>query len=316
MNKLSSRVIWFALALVAGVGVFLSGCEEKEVGFVVDEDVVIRYINETTECKELFATSGLINSDPYTVPFDNAVYRDSVLKIKSTYQAFLVPLKVPKPGTNDTVDNSNAAIYQDYGIYGKVREALVEVKDEFQVQTTMTYADSTVVDSAWRQTTRYGFFLKLGDDSHEYYGWLLWGYNGAGSAYDVPPFVVRVEKWDGSDFSGDYSMYRDVPKSKEIYIPRIPYVRLIELDTVAIRSRLTVSVERSENAPGSFELISGTDTSGFFTRNMIANGLVSTDVVRADKKNGRYYNLLFIQSFADDLDYLHDEHAWCIPYVM
>ncbi len=316
MSKLSSRAIWFATALVVGVGVILCGCEEKDITIVVDEDEVIRYVTETTECLELFSTSGLINSDPYTVPFDNAVYTDSILTIKSSYQAFLVPLKVQKPGTNDTVANSDTALYQDYGNYGKLREALVEVTDEFHVQTTRTYADSTAVDSAWREITRYGFFLKLGDDGHEYLGWLLWGYNGAGSAYNVPPFVVRLEKWDGSEFSGDYSMYQDLPKSSELYIPRIPYVRLIELDTVVVRSRLTVSVERSESAPGSFQLISGVDTSGYFMRNMIANGLVSTAVVRADKKNSRQYNLLCIQSFADDLDYLHDEYMWCVPYVM
>ena len=271
------------------------GCSEKNVPYVVDEDELIRYITETAEGKELFDVNGVVTSDPYGFPFDAAVYVDSVISHERTFEFHATP----------NVDT----LLIDYGYLGRLREAQVFVTDHYIIQTTKTLAPNVYVDTTERALTRTGFFLKLGDDAEDYVGWVLWGFNGIYGG--APSVVARLERFDGSSFSGDYSIYRS--ESLDTLLPVLDYLRLINFDTVVVGSRLVVKLSRSSSATNyPYYVLNGRDTSGLFQHEMHVQDTLSFDTVRTPKSNHPYYNLLYVHEF--DHDRFRYRRSWCIPY--
>ena len=67
-----SLILCVLVALVAA----LVGCGEKDVPYIVDADELIRYIGETDEARDLFRTTGLINSDSYRFSFESGLLRE------------------------------------------------------------------------------------------------------------------------------------------------------------------------------------------------------------------------------------------------
>ena len=161
--------------IVLGVLMILSfaiGCEEKEVTVISDRDEVMRYIEESLDGRELFRTTGLINTDTFTLPADPAVYYDSVESINRT--------KVFLAAPSDAVKR-----YKEPNL--TVRDAEVAVTDRISVRRYRIVGIDTTSAVATREFVRYGHFLKLGDDFKPFAGWKLFGFNGG-----IPGFPLSM----------------------------------------------------------------------------------------------------------------------------
>lgn len=298
MDKLTAGKSLPVLLIAALAIISLWSCDERDVPFVVDEDEIIRYINEVPQARELFRTANLITDDPYTVPFDSGTYTDSLLSKSRSYIIDLI-----------TDKNSNY-YYVDYGNLGLLREAVVLVIDSFEVQTTRQYTASTVVDTSYRELARYAFFLKLGDDSKDYVGWLLWGYNGLGDIN--PPVTVEAQRYDLSTFRGDLAMYLERPKNDSL--SNMYYVKLVDIDSVLVGSRLRFTVERLSNNPATYTLISDYSTEGAFMERMVQADSPDVDTLsyKTESADDRYYRTAFFQAFTEDQGKV--AATWCVPY--
>jgi hypothetical protein len=301
MTQMISRSI-FIVFLTAGLSIStLWGCgPKKEVPFVIDEEELVRYLIEVPEAKELFRKTGLIQTDPYSVPFDNGTYSDSLIKVTRWYAAYL------------NSDKTGENYYADYGNLGLVREAYVTVMDSLHVQTTRAYADTTIVDTSYRILTRDAFFLKLGDDSKDYVGWSLWGFNGIGEA--LLPVSVRAQRFDLSTFPGDLALYLEMPKTVDIDGLRRPFVRLSDIEPVVPASRLRVTTEKLSSRPATYQLLSDYSADGAFTTRLSQAGSADVDTLsyKTESSSSRYYRVAFMQAFTEDQGDFVD--VWCVPY--
>jgi len=273
----------------------LAGCGDKDVPFVIDSEEITRYVREDGVARELFRNSGLINPTPYTLPIDGATYYDSLISVRRTIEVFLVPLKILGPN-GDSVNNDPDRIYVDHGYLGRVREGLAQVEDRFTVHITRVYSDTTKHDTTVIALTRYGFFLKLGADTRPYVGWVLWGFNGAGTR---SPYVgISLHGSAGTSFRGDLALYPDEPLSSASSIPRVPYIRLAEIDTVVAGSRLLITTNKASDTLPTWQLISDYGEGGAFTRPLVrynAIDFVDSLSYQTPTSNPRLYNLVMLQ---------------------
>ncbi|MBU0984498.1 MAG: hypothetical protein KKA42_11545 [candidate division Zixibacteria bacterium] len=289
-------VLALLLGLLAGLG-----CGEKDVPYVVDADALTAYIQDTYQGKTLFKINGLIPSDTFTTPFDNAVYRDTMLSNKRSFTTWYLDI--------NTADDK---LYADYGPLGYVREASVEVTDEMTVQTTRTFADSVVVDTTVRTLVRWGFFLKLGADNQDYLGWWLYGFNGYGET--PPPLRVTLERYDGSTFPGGISLYREAPET-DIISPA--FVKLTDIDTVVVSSDLKVTTFKSATSSITpFHTISGLSPDGPYTvvPARRPNSDTSQVTVEVPGRSADVWQVLFIQTFSDTGFVFRS--SFCAPYAL
>ncbi|MEW5795372.1 MAG: hypothetical protein AB1772_03330 [Candidatus Zixiibacteriota bacterium] len=312
MNRTSIIMLIIAGAVILAAVTTQLGCSEKEVPFIIDEDEIARYLSEVSIARELFRTTGLINSTPYTLPFDSAVITDVVLSRKRSLDISLVPLKIAQPG-GDSVPNYPDTIYVDHGYLGRLRESLVEVNDRFTIEVTKAYSTDTVVDTVQLDLTRYAFFLKLGDDTRPYVGWILWGFSGIGST--PTPLSVVVKGSDGADFRGDLGLYADEPLSSIRYIPKVPYIRLTAMDTVDQGSRLLITTTKTSTGLPTNPVISDYEEGGTFARAMVrydpANYVDSLSY-QTPTNNPRLYNQFMIQMFTEAA--FPHRTAFVVPY--
>ena len=283
MNLVRTYLILSVLAVTV---VTMVGCDDKEVPYIVDADELIRYVSESEDARELFRTTGLINTESYRFSFDSGLFRDSLIGHTRGTETFLVPL-----------DADQSQVYVDHGSpIGLVREAMVRVQDRFTVQVSRTYSDTVLYDTTEMSLDRFGFFLKLGSDSRPFVGWVLYGFNGVGSI--APPLSVELVSSSGVEFRGDMGLYPDEPRSHSSYIPRISYIRLAEMDTVLQGSRLHVTARKASAVQPTFQLISDYDPSGSFTRAMYRyDNIEFIDSLSYETVTGnpRLFNLVFIQ---------------------
>ena len=288
------------LAAMASAGLLI-GCGEEDVPPIIDEDEIIRFVNEVGIAKELFRTSGIINGGPYSIPPDGAEFFDTLLSTRRTIEVFLVPLKVLNGLTGDSVPNDASNIYQSYGEVGlgEVREALAEVTDRMTIQVTRATPSDTATDTTEISFVRYGFFLKTQADNKPYVGWNLWGYNCVGDS--APPASIEVSGNKGADFAGNLALFDKQPKSRIGWIPPVPYIRLTEMDTVDRTERLELTAIKSGGYSPRVHLVSDYDTAGAFYRSMVRFDNVdyqdSLSFVKAS--DGRlYYNQITIQAIS------------------
>jgi len=299
MNQTVTRIL-FVLLFAGFSTVWLSSCGEEDVPFIVDEDELVRYLREVPEARELFRTSNLVRTDPYTVPFDNGTYRDSLLGRTRNYDVSLIK------------DNSSRYYYADYGSLGELREAVVIVTDSLHVQIAREYVDTTITDTTYRVLSRYAFFLKLGDDAKDYVGWVLWGYNGLGDA--LLPVAVEAERYDLSTFPGDLGRYLEMPKSPGTLIPSVPFMRLSNIDTVVLGSRLRLTTEKLSNKPATYVLLTDYADDGPFMSRLVQSTGPDFDTLsyKTESNTTRYYRMAFMQAFKEaDGEFVA---AWCVPY--
>ncbi len=294
----------FALTITAG-------CKEKDVPYIVDADEIRRYINEVETARELFRTSNLINPDPYTLPFDSVVYRDTVLAV--TRQQF----EVVFPGDlGNGKDKNGDYILADYGSLGFLREAMVVIEDRITVQTLRLYNGDTLQKIiSDRRLKRHGFFIKLGSDSHDYVGWLLWGFNGADG--NQIPLIVTVKDSQNNTYYGDGSLYTDSSLS---FDNNYYFKRLSGLNQINSGSNLVISTETANPSISvrRIPFISAEDKDGYFTRPMIYNGLTFdnrkkyVDTISTPYETSGTWKLIFMQVFKDDEFFFLG--CWGVPY--
>ncbi|MEW6049992.1 MAG: hypothetical protein AB1644_02880 [Candidatus Zixiibacteriota bacterium] len=273
--------VWLLLALLA----LLLACKEKDVPHVNDVEEIIRYAQETYEGKLLFGADSLVLPEAYKIYPDTADYRDSLLSRTREYDVFL---------------GNGEEIYEHFGL---LREAVLVQKDVLTVKRSRIVAgvetDTVVQD---REIRRYGAFLKLGDDSNDFVGWLLWGYNGIGELDPVPIFTVT--KPDQSVIEAESFSYQDtlIDTILKVYLPR--FTRLQSLDTVTAASKLVLEAKkRGSNNLEYFHLYTapGIDRYRQFSMNRLGtNSFV--DTLQTPSGVPRRFSVIFVQTFFETQD--------------
>ncbi|MBN1212187.1 MAG: hypothetical protein JXA92_06370, partial [candidate division Zixibacteria bacterium] len=281
MKKNIIRLVLPGLVLLS----ILSGCEEKDVPYVVDSDEIRRYMAEQDLARQLFRTESMIVGDPYTMPYDSATYFDSVIGVER------IQYDVSLPGDDgkgiirfDTIsvnplkiDTVTGWITGDYDNLGFLREAWVEIQDKITVRTLRVHDGDTLQEIVTdRRLYRYGFFLKIGSDAAPYLGWKLWGYNSVGSG--TLPVRVTVEDSHSNLYPGDQDMYTESPKSIDYFgsfDQSRPFVRLDQLIPVDEGSHLIIRTQTYDPSipVRRIPFISAADDDGFFTRLMTYDGV-------------------------------------------
>lgn len=308
------KIFTFFVSLILILGVF-SGCEEKDVPYVIDEDEIARYVIEDVNARELFRTDNLITTDVYTMPFDDsATYRDSVIGVER------LQFEVVFPGSNgDGKDADGEYILADYGSLGMLREAYLVAQDKFTVQTLRFYNGDTIQEIiSDRRLTRYGFYLKLGDDSQAYLGWLLWGFNGV-LGNNVPVGVNLVDSHANS-YSVGSSFYSDRSVGS-LGGSFFYYKRLSEIIPITEGSNIILTTRTSGTTPvRRVDFVSAAENinNGFMTRPMTYIGTnadgqyLEVDTIKTPAVNSRTWNLVYMQSFkSDEFFFLGN---WVVPY--
>lgn len=159
----------FGLFLVCLTG---GGCEEKKVPFVVDEDEIRRYIDETSVGREFFRVDSLIMPDTFRIPTNtDTLYRVLVDSVTRLLVIDVTPDSVGKKFLDGVLPTPSGNGWRD---------AEVEVEDRLFLRTQKTTATDTVYESGSVTLKRRGWFVKYGDDGEPYVGWLLFGFNGSG----------------------------------------------------------------------------------------------------------------------------------------
>lgn len=288
------------------VSLFIFGCEEKDVPFVIDADEILAYLSREPEAKELFSLDGLYPTGEYVVDHQFAVYSDRILSHKRTVSVELVPLERP-----------DYEVYADYGSLGLLREAWAVVTDKFTIETTRIIGEDTLVDTTNRPLERFAFFLKLGSDSKDYLGWRLWGYRGiSGSGGPLATTVRMLIDGEVQAIGGDIGIYTELPLSRSSYIRTLAYVRLSDIpkpDPGELMSLETNWIGNQTITIRDYPLVAYEGESGH----------VSTTLTKLSREQyrgafdvrenaSRRYNFFFMQSLHDD-EFFH-VLSWCIPY--
>lgn len=283
------RPIFLAL-LVIGSGMLWLACEEKEVPIVVDADELVKFMESDIRGKQLFDWQTIVSPTPYTVPYQDGVRTDTVIRHARSYEVLV---------------NSNPDVVADWGELGMLREAFVSVRDTFEIQSTVAYATDTSIDTTKRTLNRGAFFLKLGDDAQDYAGWLMWGYAIADTGIAIDADIIL---YDGSSVPADLSLYIEGKGSPH------RYVRLDRLPEIVVGSRVVVRTSRSSSASPVYHLLSGRDTSGIFQHEMTRLDTINIDTLRMPygSQNPRQYGLFCLQQF-DATDGAF-RHAWATPF--
>lgn len=268
------------------------GCNPKDVPVIIDEDELLRYMNETEDGRELFRTDGLIPSSPYQTPVDNAIWSDSVLAHK----------RVISVNTSDGE--------ADYGFLGFLREGVVLVNDQFTVETTRLFLDSTVVDTTVRTVIRDAFFLKLGGDSRPFVGWIMWGYNGIGEEF------LPVNVWMRPDtsqlFFGDKNPNTITGKLLKV---GGPFIALTDIRVLGDGESIVCSTvtANSQTPVRTYQVLTFAEGSDFAASGM--NQIDRTqyiDTISTPTSNPRLWNIIYFQSFDDQTRKLLA--SWTVPY--
>jgi hypothetical protein len=292
------RLTLLGLTALSFQGYF--ACSEREVGYAVDADELRLFIAGTELGKSLFRADSMIVPTPFRIPNDTTLYYDSVIK---HVRSIVV----------DT-SRSTSAGYADWGQIGKVREAMASVNDRYTVVRRAVNNPSFVPDTSLRSINRYGFFLKLGDDSWPYLGWDLFGYAGfAGNLPVVVPIEVRAS--DNSPlgtFYGDNSM---LTFSGKLIGTAARFVEVRDLINRGPGTRFNIRTELSTTQTPSlyYFTVTGAQPTGRETQAMTRitrEEYVDTVVLPTERV--RLYDFLFVQAFDDTSGKFY--LGWCIPY--
>jgi hypothetical protein len=292
------------LAVLAAI--LASGCEEKEVTPIKDEDQLVGIIEDSEDGRELFRADDLVPSEPYRFPGDTTTWVDSVHNSVRTYGISMIDESTP------------VSEWADWGQLGILREAVVSVTDELEVARYAVNSPGVLPDTANWTLRRFGFFLKLGDDSEDFLGWRLWGYNSSGSGSFPLPLSVDVDYTaaDGTPlgfFRGDESAYTLRPKRIGTDFRFLPMADLVSVGGGA-QFRIQTSVRISDPmAPRYFPLLSAEDVDGmsFDVMNQVSREEYR-DTVYSPNPNGRLWNIICIHAVNDQTR--SHARSWCFPY--
>lgn len=284
-----------ALAVVVGIA-----CSEREVGYAIDADELRLYVAGTELGKSLFRVDSMIVPTPFRVPTDTTLVYDSVIRHERNI------------GIDTT--RSNASGLADWATLGMVREAIARVEDRYTVVRRAVNNPAFAPDTSIRSIYRYGFFLKLGDDSWPYLGWDLFGYAGfAGNLPVVVPIDVRAS--DNSPlgtFYGDNSM---LTFGAKLIGGGLRFVEVRDLISRGPGTKFNIQTELSTAATPSryYFLVTGAQPGQRETQAMTQVSREEyVDTVVLPTNRVRLYDFLFIQAFDDTSDEFY--LGWCIPY--
>jgi hypothetical protein len=296
MKMLRIKLVVLVLAAATLMAIVQMACKEKNVPYVVDKDEIVRYLKETTEGKQLFGVDSLILPTPYRMPFDSAIFIDSVKGVTRSFSPVV------------------SEIAADYGHLGMLREALVAVVDEFTVDRHRIVGGVDSVVTQDRTVERWAFFLKLGNDAEDYLGWILWGYNGIGIYY--PSSQMAIKTLAGKTMSYDQSFYTVEPESLKLGQDQRPtFIRLDGVDTIPLGAKLAFeATQRGTNNVLYYHLITLASDSGLKTFDMTRLGPNHfVDTLKTAASNPRTYSVIYLQSFIETQDRKFAK-SWCVPY--
>ncbi len=309
--------------------VLISGCSEKEVEYVIDDEELIRYINSSEDARELFRVDGLFPEEPFTVPYDSAIFVDV---IDSTRRFIFVDAHVDTVRTLEFPDGS-VEYYRERHFFpspiGEEWEAEVTVDDYFYGRRLRIVEGDTTSETFERVLTRYGFFLKLGGDSRAYRGWTLWAFNGGGP----PSGSMVVQTSNGESFRGDFVEYSPISftiERESLTFGGIrtlgggtqhAYKRLDRLEPVTEGAELFVTASEVDTK-SQVRLISAQTDTGFTNFKM---DRVSTsqyvDTIALASNTDFVWNLLSCQEITRTLipgsvppEYTIAWHPWVVPF--
>jgi hypothetical protein len=164
--------------LIAGIVIFVSACKERNVPYIIDEEQIQKYIEESNIGEQFFRKNNLIMPDTFrTLADPSSLYKIVIDSVRRFYEY--------------SVSEDERSYSFDFLGGVPHRDAEVEVKDRVYYKTIRVSGVDTITTAAMTQFSRYGWFAKVGDDSRPYAGWLLYGYNG-GSPFGSMGVATQV----------------------------------------------------------------------------------------------------------------------------
>ncbi len=298
-------VVLTLMAVVIGVG-----CTPDEGPQPNDAEEIRRYLAETEEGRELFRTEGLIPTAAYIPPWETAGYRDSVLEVRRNI--------VVRVNSYTDPNNSQGTVTSfNYGSLGFLREARATVYDTLVVQTIIGRSTSidTVINN--RALIREAVFLKLGSDFQPFLGWLMWGFrSGQGAVSTDLPVRFTGTLSDGTNLIFDQDAGERVNitdpfsiafNQRYFLLNEVPFIPDGDDVGIATETRFVSSPTRH------YTQIAWESDSGFVSQELTRrDDLVSADTVAFASGQGRFWNIVFVQVFADDA-FLNIRN-WAAPY--
>ncbi len=294
---ISERFCSLRLSMILAVTLaVVCGCEERDIPPIRDDDAIRRYISTHEEGIDLFRSAGLITDDPYTLPYDDAVYRDFVDTTWRELDVF--------------IDTSRT---YDFGAMGRHYIATVRVIDRFLTTTLRIVETQIGPDTAQilgeREIYRYGYFIKLGDDSKPFLGWKLWGFNSLGQSEVAVRLSVKTT--DGTHtLAATMAQYTyEGPGTS------MQFVLLSDIDALRPGDTLVFSLSpRDDRDSDYYYLTAGATNAGQVTQAMDRiDNLHWVDTIVTPSPNPRLWNIVFVQSFKKPYSFEYTR-GWCIPY--
>ncbi|MDF1543779.1 MAG: hypothetical protein P1R58_01610 [bacterium] len=291
MKKLSLVLVLFSMLIA------LIGCEEKDVPFVSDEDEIMNYMAQSEDAVELFGQDGLDTLE-YTVPSRPGSYREVVDSIKRV----------------TAVSFSKSTV--DAGGLGDLREAVVNVTDEYYVTIAKIKSTGTSYRQEIRTLVRNGHFLKIGDDSRPFIGWKLYSFSGYNHLGLSIPVTVNVSDSSGAvSFDGDQRLYRSSPF--DVSFRTIPTIKLEDMPQLSPSS--LVSIDAVSDTSATLKVfptfISAQTADGDYYQKMDSITLYhSTDTLRTLPGTEKLWHTVNFISFDFVNDWPTARAFWAIPY--
>ncbi len=157
MKTYTQNILALSFVLIFAVLLIVTGCDEKEVYTLSQEEEVERYITDSYLGSVFFAKDFLSGSMTFGLPGEDTIYTETV---DSTWRRITID------DLGDTLEVSTGTYYY----------ANVSVLDVAWTTIRRQVGDDVTDWSSSRSLERYGFLVKLGTNDHEYSGWLLQGF--------------------------------------------------------------------------------------------------------------------------------------------
>ncbi len=323
---MTSRLFISVSALLL-IGLSLTlGCSEKEVPYVIDDEEILRYLNESGDARELFRTDNLFGVEEYAVAGDTAIYKIIVDSMKRRIDLDTHVDTVRKFEVGGAVEYYR--LRHVYPVLGEIPgDCEATIDDIYYVRNLRIAGTDTTVTRAARAVNRYGFLLKLGNDFQAYRGWKLWAFSG-GEASGSMVITAADEEFRGDNADLELVTFTEIRESltnggtsEYASGTRHRYRRLDRLASLPAGSILYLNCYDTE--PVSYaRLVTADVESGPRLRSMAPTGTHRyVDTLQTPSPNPRLWNLLFMQDYqripipgSIPQEYTYDWVGWCVPY--
>ncbi len=316
---LAAAVLLVAAIMLAG------GCSEKDVPYVIDNEIIMQYMANSPDARDLFRSDSLVLPDEFTVPQDSAVYK---FVVDSTRRYTYLDIRV------DTVMyNSVTGYYRIRHIYPTFGEIWgdgeVTVNDYFYSHLLRIVGSDTTARPVNLALTRYGYFLKLGNDNQPYRGWKLWAINAGEPSTGLTTITAGTD----TTFYGDLRDYATIKYT-------VSWKNLTtgeEREYAGQSKHLFERLDRLATLPGglpfylnctsvpstSYFRLAAALTNAGMTQSVMDRVSSSTyvDTIQTATSSGYLWNLLFFHDVyrsqepnSDPPIYTYSWKGWSVPY--